>query len=164
VIISIIVAMSENKVIGINNKLPWHLSEDLKRFKTITEGHTIVMGRKTYESIGSKPLPKRLNIVLSNQELPSQPNLVVCKTIETALKYVEGVKDTWGEEVFICGGAQIYSQTIKSADKLYLTIVHDKIEGDAFFPEFQSNDYTLIERIDFSDPVSFSFLTYRKKK
>src|SRR5271165_6767188 len=126
--ISIVVAISENHVTGKDNKLLWHLPNDLKHFKEITTGHTVIMGRKTYDSVG-KPLPKRRNIIITRQPITIEGCEVV-NSIEAALVLC---KDE--NEVFIVGGAEIYKQSIKLTDRIYLTIVHKKFEGDSFFPE-----------------------------
>ncbi len=133
--ISIIAAMTKNRAIGKDNKLPWKLPEDLKNFKKLTTGNTIIMGRKTYESIG-KPLPNRNNIVVSSTMQPSN-GVQVCKNIQEALEKAK----SHGKEIFIIGGAQIYEQTIPIADKLYITHVKQEYEGDAFFPEINQADW-----------------------
>ena len=139
--ISIIAAMSENLVIGLNNKIPWHIPEDLDRFKQITSGHTVIMGRKTYESIGSKPLNNRLNIVLSNT---LKTNLVkVCSDMEKAFNGIPEQE----KEVFIIGGETLYSDAIKFADKMYLTIVEEYYRGDAYFPKFDESEWLISKSI-----------------
>lgn len=132
---SIIAAMAKNRVIGKDNKLPWSIPDDLKNFKKLTTGNTIIMGRKTYESIG-KPLPNRNNIVVSSTMQPSN-GVQVCKNIQEAL---ETAKST-GKEIFIIGGANIYEQTMHLADKLYITHVKKDYEGDAFFPEINQTEW-----------------------
>ena len=129
-IVSIIVAVAENWVIGMNNKLIWHLSDDLKNFKKITSGHFIIMGRKTYESIG-KPLPGRINIILTKNKEYEAEGCVVLDSVESALAYC--IKRNQ-DEIFIIGGEQVYRDVFDKADKIYLTRVHASPEGDAFFP------------------------------
>src|SRR3990172_7027461 len=124
-----IAAMSLNRVIGVGNKIPWHLPEDFKWFKKITTGHVIVMGRKTFESIG-QPLPNRETVVLSRSQF-STPGV---KTIHS-LEALPALSD--GREIFICGGAQIYAQALPLCSDLYLTLVKRTVEGDAFFPSFE---------------------------
>ena len=136
--ISIIAAIAENNIIGKDNDLIWHISEDLKRFKKLTSGHTIIMGRKTYESLPFKPLPKRKNIVISSQKESKFEGAVIVNNFEDALKECEGE-----DEIFICGGASIYNYFINIADKMYLTKVHHKFEGDTFFPEIDYNIWKL---------------------
>lgn len=126
--LAIIAAIGRNRVIGKNGRLPWHISEDLKRFKRLTTGHAVLMGRKTWESLG-KPLPHRRNVVLTSTSLP---NVETYSTIEAAL---EALKDE--ERVFIIGGAQIYSELLGKADELFLTLVDQELEGDAYFPPFE---------------------------
>jgi dihydrofolate reductase len=124
-----IAAMSENRVIGHGNKIPWHLPEDFKWFKKMTTGHVIVMGRKTFESIG-KPLPNRETIVLSRTGF-SHPGVRIVR----ALEEIDVAQET--REVFICGGAQIYEQALPFCSDLFLTRVKHTVEGDAFFPRFE---------------------------
>lgn len=131
--ISIVVAVAENGVIGKNNQLPWRLSSDLKHFKKLTTGHAVLMGRKTYESIG-KPLPKRTNLIITRNEAYEAPGCDVFTTIEQALDFAKSatVNDA-GNEVFVIGGAQIYQQIIPQVDTVYLTKVKAEVEGDAYF-------------------------------
>lgn len=131
----LIVAVSRNGVIGLNNQLPWHLPEDLKYFKSVTMGKPIVMGRKTYDSIG-RPLPGRTNIVITRDASWSAPGVEVAQTLETALELGATACDAAGaEEIMVIGGEQIYRMTLDAADRLYLTQVDADVEGDAFFPE-----------------------------
>ncbi|MDR0659842.1 MAG: dihydrofolate reductase [Prevotellaceae bacterium] len=159
--LSIIVAVAENNVIGCNNQLIWHISEDLKYFKRITSGHAVIMGRKTFESIG-KPLPHRTNIVISkNAELKPEGATVV-PSLEDAIAKVNPQ-----EENFIIGGGSIYREAMCLADKLYLTKIHHTYEGDTFFPEI-GNEWKEISREDFEHGEKFghpfSFITYERKK
>ena len=140
--LSIIVAMSKNRVIGKDNKMPWHLSNDLKNFKKITIGKTIVMGRLTYDSIG-KALPERKNIVLSRNLIDS--NVFIFDNFEEVLNFT---KDE--DEVFIIGGQDIYSQTIDKVNKLYLTTIDANIEGDKYFPEIDISKWKKIRSEKFS--------------
>ena len=140
--LSIIVAMSKNRVIGKDNKMPWHLSNDLKNFKKITIGKTIVMGRLTYDSIG-KALPERKNIVLSRNLIDS--NVLIFDNFEEVLDFT---KDE--DEVFIIGGQDIYSQTIDKVNKLYLTTIDANIEGDKYFPEIDISKWKKIRSENFS--------------
>ena len=159
--LSIIVAMSQNRVIGKNNRLPWHLSEDLKRFKVLTMGHPILMGRKTYESIG-RPLPGRTNLVLTRNSSFHAEGITRVGSLEEALQ-----KAGDAPEMFVIGGTQIYSAVLQQADKIYLTRIEKEVEGDAFFPEVKWEDYTLIEEtpVDLSEKekIPYRFLTYLKK-
>lgn len=131
--ISTIAIIGKNRAIGRKNQLLWHIPEDLKHFKTITEGHVIIMGQKTFESIG-KPLPNRTTIVLSNDPEFNVEGVVVARTFDEVF---EKANELEKEEIFICGGGSIYAQTIDKADKLYLTVVDDAPEdADTFFPEY----------------------------
>jgi dihydrofolate reductase len=134
-IISIIVAVAENQVIGFDNHLLWHISEDLKRFKNLTTGHHVIMGRKTYESVG-KPLPGRVNIVISRQENFKVEGCLVANSLENALELAK--QDS---EVFIIGGGEIYNQALPITDKIYLTRVHAGFPGDTFFPELNLSEW-----------------------
>ena len=159
--ISIIVAMSKNRVIGVKNSLPWHISEDLKRFKRLTTGYPIIMGRKTFESIG-KPLPERRNIVISrNQNLKLQ-DVEVVKSIEDALKICSSEN-----LIYIIGGEQIYNLAMPYANNIHLTEVNKEVEGDAFFPEIDTSKWILShqEKQEATDglPYAFSYLTYKKQ-
>lgn len=140
--ISLIVALSRNRVIGIENRLPWRLPSDLKRFKAVTLGHPVIMGRKTFESIG-RLLPGRTNVILSRDPAYRVEGAKVFHSLEEALSFFEreGLA-----QVFVIGGAQIYAQALPRAQTLYLTWVESEIEGDAYFPEWDSNDFRETER------------------
>lgn len=127
--LSIIVAMSQNRVIGLNNQLPWHLSEDLKNFKKITMGHTIVMGRKTFDSI-AKALPGRTNVILTSDPSYHAEGIQVIHNFDALVKL--GKTE---EEVFIIGGAKVYEQSLKYVNNIYMTLIKKDFTGDAFFPE-----------------------------
>jgi dihydrofolate reductase len=152
-IISIIVAVAENNVIGNNNALIWHIPHDLKRFKAITMGHPVVMGRKTYESMG-KPLPGRENIVISRQTGLSIQGCQIFPSLEKALSFL---KDK--EEIFIIGGGQIYEQALPLTNRIYLTRIHQSFAGDTYFPEIQMNKWEIIreETIPVTNEVPFSY-------
>lgn len=156
--LTIIVAMDAKLGIGIDNKLAWHLPEDLIRFKEITTGHPIIMGRKTYESIG-RPLPNRRNIVLTRQVAWQAPGVDVVHTLHDALQLVG---DT---ESFIIGGADIYAQALPLCRKLLVTKIHHDVHCDTFFPAIDKNIWHETERVtQHSEKNSFdySFVTYRK--
>ncbi len=137
-IVSLIYAQSENGVIGQNNQLPWHLPADLQHFKKITTGHTIVMGRKTYESIG-RPLPNRRSVVVSRHGFQDQ-GVDVCPSFETAVELCAGEK-----EVFVIGGAELFATALAHADCVYRTIVHTNVDGDVTLPELDEAIWTLVE-------------------
>ncbi len=149
-----IAAMSLNRVIGAGNEIPWHLPEDFKWFKRMTTGHVIVMGRKTFESIG-KPLPNRTTIVLSRSPLKIPGVSVVANLKE--LGSLEG--KLAGREIFICGGAQVYEQALPMCSDLYLTLVKRNVEGDTFFPAFE-DEFTLKEEI--LNGPEFKILHYQR--
>ena len=165
--VALIAAFAQNLVVGVNNALPWHLPEDLKYFKRTTSGKAIVMGRKTYESIG-RPLPNRTNIVVSRNPDFSADGVVVVDSLEAAIKHAEAVNTINGvDEVMIIGGAAIYEAALPLADRLYLTHVHASVEGDAHFPSVDLSQWLEMTRDDFqkdeSNPYDYSFVVYDKK-
>lgn len=158
--ISIIVATALNRAIGFRNKLLYWLPDDLKRFKSLTTGHTIIMGRKTFESLPKGALPNRRNIVLSRQESLKAPNIEVYHCLEEALSHCK--KD---EETFIIGGESVYREALGYSDRIYLTQIEDTpAEADAFFPEIMDKDWTLVSSVehpkDEKHQYSFKFLDY----
>jgi dihydrofolate reductase len=159
--ISIIAAFAENRVIGVNNTLPWRLPADLRRVKALTTGHHIILGRKNYESIG-RPLPDRVNIVVSRQPGYAAPGCVVVDSLAEA--FARAKDDT---EVFVFGGAEIYRQALPRAQRMYLTLVHAQIAGDTFFPDFDWNDWRERERVrhepDAKHAHAYSFVTLERK-
>lgn len=150
--ISLIAAVAENLAIGKNNQLLWHLPEDLKRFKEITKNHPIIMGQKTFESIG-RPLPSRTNIVITNDPNFKAEGSVVVHSLTEA---VEAGKNTGTNEIFVIGGGSIYKQFLPQADKLYITKVHQVFEGDVFFPAFED----LFKKVTFSQNGEHEGLKY----
>lgn len=159
--ISIIAAVAENGVIGDRNALLWHISEDLRYFKSVTSGHPVVMGRKTWESLG-RPLPNRTNVVVTRQVLAFDGALTVHSLSEAAALFPDE------DEVFIIGGAQIYAEALPAADRLYLTRVGRTYEGDARFPEWDESAWRLIRSESFPNgsnyPYPFSFELYERRK
>ncbi len=158
--------MSRNRTIGRNNALPWHLPEDLKYFKRVTMGKPIIMGRKTWESIG-RPLPGRTNIVITRDESFSAPGIKVVHSLNDALSVAESVGVIDGaDEVVVIGGAQIYALTLPNADRLYLTQVHAEVEGDAHFPMFDLTQWHELGREDYSasgpNPYDYSFVVLER--
>jgi dihydrofolate reductase len=143
-ITSLIVAMDERGGIGKDNRLPWHLSSDLKRFKQLTLGHHLIMGRKTYETIG-KPLPGRTMIVITHNPLFRPPGCQVANSLEAALGLAQKNGET---EAFIAGGGEIFAQAIALAERVYLTQVHTVTEANIFFPLFSQGDWNEIESIE----------------
>lgn len=160
--IECIVAMSENRVIGVNNQLPWHLSDDLKYFKQMTMGKAIIMGRKTHESIG-RPLPGRTNVVLTSDPAYVAPGCVVVNSVEEALKVAEAL-----EGMVVMGGQSIYEQFIDKVEILYVTQVHTELDGDAFFPNIELQDWEekIIASVepDEKNDFGFTFKTFSKRK
>jgi len=160
--ISFIVAMDQNRVIGKDNQLPWHLPADLKFFKKVTVGHPIAMGRKTHESIG-KPLPGRKNIIVTRNLDYQSEGCTVIHSVEELMQYVKQ-KD---KEVFVIGGAQLFNQLFPVADRLYITEIEFEFEGDTYFPEFTDSEWTLTTREqgvkDEKNPYDYSFNIYDRK-
>jgi dihydrofolate reductase len=162
--VSIIAAIANNNVIGNENQLIWHMPADLKHFKALTMGHTMIMGRKTFESIGS-PLKGRTTIVISRQKDYDARGCKVAASLEEALTIVKDEK-----EVFIAGGAQVYRQAIqmKRTRKMYLTRIFASFEGDAFFPEIDMAEWECTERTDHQpddkNKYPYSFRIYRRKR
>ncbi|WP_259016987.1 dihydrofolate reductase [Emticicia fluvialis] len=143
--ISIIVAIAENRAIGKNNQLLWRLSTDLKHFKTLTSGHAIIMGRKTFESIG-KPLPNRTNIVITRSDKVSDDaSVLIADSIDKAIELTKQAQGA--DEIFIVGGGNIYEQALSITDKIYLTEVKVSIEGDTYFPELSADEWQEVSRV-----------------
>ena len=163
--ISIIVAISENNIIGKDNSLIWHLPADMKFFKDKTTGHCIITGRKNYESIPAKfrPLPNRTNIIIICQKDYEAPGAIVLSSIEEAIEKAKQITD---EEVFIIGGGEIFVQSMHLADKLYVTKIHHSFDGDIFFPEINSTIWKETKHADFKkdekNKYDYSFGEYEK--
>jgi dihydrofolate reductase len=160
--ISIIVAISEDRGIGKSNNLLWHIPEDMKRFKKLTFGKTVIMGRKTWESLPKKPLPGRKNIVITDIPGESFDHSVTAYSIEDAMSICE--KD---DEVFIIGGGSIYRQFMPLADRLYITHVHRKAPADVFFPEIDPKIWEVIEKEEFKPDseggIPYTYIIYIRK-
>ena len=148
-IISLIVAAGTNHAIGKDNQLLWHLPQDLKFFKNTTWTMPVIMGRKTFESVGSKPLPGRLNIILSRQSSPGQENDLL-KFASDPSTAIQLAGDFGTKEVFIAGGAEIYRQFMPLANRIYMTRVHAHFEADSFFPDINTDEWTLVQNKDFN--------------
>ena len=159
--VSLIVAMAKNRVIGANNTLPWHLPADLKHFKTLTMGHHIVMGRKTYDSIG-KPLPGRTSVVVTRNANYAPPGVVVVNSLESAISACAD-----DEEIFVIGGAELYRQAIVLADRIYLTEIDADIPGDAHFTELDRKSWQETGRVshapDEKNLYHYHFVVYDRK-
>ena len=158
--LSLIVAMADNHVIGHNNRLPWHLPADLKHFRAITLGKPVLMGRKTWESIG-RPLPGRTNIVITRNADYLAADCVVVHSLDEALRAAGSAG-----EVMVIGGAELYRQALPQADTLYLTLVHGEFEGDTRFPDWRPDDWRETARIDHGpddrNPHAYSFITLER--
>jgi len=161
--ISIIVAVSEDWGIGKDNELLWHISEDLKRFKRLTSGKTVIMGKKTWESLPKRPLPGRKNIVLTDKADELIENSVTAYSLEDALGKCEK-----SEEIFIIGGGSIYRQFMPIADRLYITHVHKKAPADIYFPEIDLNIWEITEKEEFKtdgeNSIPYTYTIYERKK
>ena len=157
--LSIIVAIANNQVIGINNTLPWHLPEDLKRFRALTTGHHIIMGRKTYESLG-RLLPGRTTVIVTRNKSYQLEGALIAHSLEAAVALCQN-----DDEVFLIGGAELYQDGLKLADKLYITEVNLAVDGDAFFPKFDLNLWqeTSREAHTSAQGLSFSYITCMRK-
>ncbi|PAB56221.1 dihydrofolate reductase [Anaeromicrobium sediminis] len=155
--ITLIAAMAENHVIGKEGIMPWTIPSELKRFKELTLNNTIIMGRKTYESIG-KPLPNRKTIVISKTKDVSCEN---CTTVESLEEALNMVKDE--EEVFIAGGGEIYKQSLPYADKIHLTIIHKNFEGDTYFPKFNNQDFCTTYKKRIEEKIPYTYYTFERK-
>lgn len=160
--ISLIAAMASNRIIGDNNQLPWHLSADLERFKNITLGSPVLMGRKTFQSIG-KPLPGRSNIIISRNFKFNQTDCLVFNELEKALEHCRHN----AKEIFVIGGVSLYQSTLPIANTLYLTQINQDFSGDTFFPDVDMNNWTETEREDVQDDpgvnFSYSFLKFESR-
>lgn len=157
-IISLIAAVSKNGVIGADNAMPWHISEDFKYFKRQTLNKPVIMGRKTFESIG-RPLPKRPNIVITRQSDYAPEGVTVVRSLEEALS--EAKKHN-SDEIMVIGGGQIYDQSIKTANRLYITEVNMEVQGDAKFPDIDKNLWQEKSRDNHKGDPSYSFVIYEK--
>ena len=158
-IISLIAAMGKNRVIGKDNSLPWKLPEDMKRFKEITSGKPVIMGRKTFESIG-RPLPNRLNIIITRDKNYKAEGCIVVHSINEALKAAEG-----NSEVMIIGGEQIFREFLPMANRMYLTLIDEDFEGDAYFPEYNKNEWKEVHRGEHkNDNYKYAFVNLERKK
>ena len=156
-IISLIAAMDRNNVIGKGNKLPWKLSADLKRFKELTLGKPVIMGRKTFESIG-KPLPNRINIVITRDKNYKANGCIAANSAEEALKAASG-----NQEVMVIGGEQVFKEFLPMAGKMYLTFIDENFEGDAYFPEYNKTEWKEARRENRKDnSLKYAFVDFER--
>ncbi len=160
--LSLIAAMDKNRVIGADNQLPWHLPADMRHFRETTLGNAVIMGRKTYESIG-KPLPKRDNFVLTRNEAFSAEGITVCHSVNAV---IEAAAKSESDEVFVIGGGVIYEIFLSQADKLYLTFVDAEVNGDTYFPEVDWTQWQEDDRREISadskNRYSYAIVTYSR--
>jgi dihydrofolate reductase len=156
VIISLIAAMAENRVIGSGPNIPWDLPDDRRRFREITWGHPLIMGRRTFETL-ERPLPGRTTIVLTRNPDFRQAGCLIVRTPEGALGLAAGA-----EEVFICGGEEIYRAFMPRADRIYLTVIHRAFDGDVLFPEIPP-EFKVNDRVFVPEPIPHTFLVYERK-
>jgi dihydrofolate reductase len=161
-LISLLVAMDANRLIGKDNQLPWHLPQDLAYFKKTTLNHKIVMGRKTFESIG-RPLPGRENIIVTRDQNYSQEECLVLHSIEDIIE----LSDQSDEEIFVIGGAEIFQQILPYSDRLYITHIYHEFDGDTFFPETKEEEWEMVKSEkgirDEKNPYDYEFVVYEKK-
>ena len=162
-IISLIVAADENNVIGSSNKLLWHLPDDMKHFRELTKGHPVIMGRKTFESIG-KPLPNRRNIIISHRK---DYKVEGCDVVDSLVRAYELIGNDVSGEAFVIGGGEIYRQAMDRADRIYLTRVHSEFVGDTYFPEVDSRLWVETDRkehpADVHHAFPLTFLTFERR-
>jgi dihydrofolate reductase len=154
--IALIAAFDKDRAIGRNGTIPWKIDEDMKRFKDLTVGNVVVMGRRTFEDIG-RPLPNRLNIVISNTKVYDEKGCITCKSLKEALEKVKG------RNVYVSGGEMMYREALHIADILYLTELDYTCQGDAFFPEFSKEDFELVEKEFHQGEIPYTFYTYKRK-
>ncbi len=171
-ILSHIVAAAKNDVIGTQNRLPWDIPEDMKFFREKTKGKAIIMGRKTFESVGH-PLPNRLNVVVTRQKDYAPPvpaggassgETVICPDLKSAIDFCQGQISKYGEEIFIIGGGEIFRESLPLVDNVYLTRIHKDVEGDVTYPSLSPLEFALVESRDRTEPVPFTFQTFTRKK
>ena len=159
--VNIIAALDFNNLIGDDDRLPWDLPDDLQYFKKVTNGHTVVMGRKTFESIGSKPLPNRQNIVLTHNDNLNDPRVLVCKTLRCA------ISRSFSDQIFIIGGRGVFEDALPLVDKLYLTFVYGEFQGNVYFPSIDLSKWEIVRteqrKADEYHSVPFCFKVFKRK-
>ncbi len=154
--IALIVAMSKNHVIGNKGEIPWKIKGEQLRFKELTTGNTVIMGKRSFEEIG-RPLPNRKTILISNTMKYEDEKCITLGSLEDALKR------TVGEDVFIAGGEMLYKEALPLVDKMYITMIDREVEGDTYFPEFNKEDFCLTSEEQFEGETPYSYLTYERK-
>ena len=162
-IVSQIVAIAKNRVMGVNNTLPWHLPEDMKFFRDKTKGHIMIMGRKTFESLG-KPLPHRLHIIITSNKsyTYNHPLVLVAANLEEALQMAKTHLAHWPEEVFIIGGSGVFKESFPYVHKIYLTMIDKDFQGDVLYPEFPVNQFKITDKQEVPGPLPFAFTTWER--
>lgn len=162
-IVSQIVAIAKNRVMGVNNTLPWHLPEDMKFFREKTKDHIMIMGRKTFESLG-KPLPHRLHIIItSNRNYNyNHPLVIVVANLEEALDVAKTHLTQWPEEVFIIGGSGVFKESFPYVHKIYLTMIDRDFQGDVFYPELPRDQFKITAKQEIPGPLPFAFTTWER--
>ncbi len=161
-IFSAIAAMASNRVIGKDGGLPWHIPEDLKFFKEKTSGHIMVMGRKTFESLG-RPLPKRLHVVITRQKDYRPEGAYVFNSVDEAVAFCRTQTEKWGDEVFIVGGGDIFREMLPITNRIYLTEIKQAYPGNATFPEFDKAKFQEVERSSRTEPEPYDFVVYDRR-
>ena len=167
-ILSAIAAMAKNRIIGVNNTLPWSIPEDMKFFRDKTKGHIMIMGRKTFDSFGGKTLSGRLHIVITrNADFKfDHPDVMIVRSLDEAVTRAESHTAQYGDEVFVIGGGEIYRQALPILKRIYLTVINQDYPGDAKFPEFNQRAFRLVSQDDrpesFSGVPAYSFHVYER--
>lgn len=160
--IAIIAAYARNRIIGNKGKLVWNIPSDKKRFRELTDGNVVIMGRRTYEEIGS-PLSNRLNIVLSSTVNFAGQNLVTAGTLTEALAARRAYEEFADSKIFICGGARVYKEALPVADELYLSVIDREYEGDVYFPEYDERMYECVYKEHLKEEIPYTFYRYIRK-
>lgn len=156
-----IVAVSENNVIGFQGQLPWSLPEDMKFFKDTTKGHSLIMGRKTFEAL-PQPLPHRLNVIITRNKNYSPSGAIVTHSLNEAIDTCKDHSKEYKGDIFIIGGGEIYKQSLEIVDRIYLTRIHRSFEGDTKYPVISPANFKEVACLQRTEPIPFSFLTYEK--
>lgn len=156
--ISLIAAVSKNNVIGNKGLIPWHIKGEQKRFKELTTGRTIIMGRKSFEEIG-KPLPNRKTVLISSTKKIEAKNCTTAASLKEALKAAEGE-----EEIFIAGGGRVYEEAMPYADRIYLTVIELVTEGDTFFPDIDKSEFTKVYEERIEGEIPYTYYTYERRR
>lgn len=160
--LSHIVAASENNIIGVRGHLPWDIPEDMKFFRDTTKDHALIMGRKTFEAFPS-PLPHRLNVIITRSKAYKAPGAVVTHSMEEAIEVCRSHMNTYGNEIFIIGGGEVYKQSLEIVDRIYLTRIHRPFDGDTQYPPIDLSQFKQVECRKREQPIPFSFLIYERQ-